>query len=97
MLSDIVFKNKYCKLLSLFIFGISYQLLFYTQTFKPYSSDVMLTILFLYIVFKVYNRVINITGVGAVGFVSFLMLCFSFPMFIVVPAFIQAGLLQLKN
>ena len=97
MLSGIVFKNKYCRLLALFVFGISYQLLFYAQAFKQYSSDVMLTVLFLYAAFKVYDKIKDSGDAIAVGYVAFTMLCFSFPMFIVVPAFYTAWLITGKG
>ncbi len=97
MLSGLVFKNKYCRLLALFVFGISYQLLFYTQAFKQYSSDVMLTVLFLYTAFKFHDKTKNYCAAITVGFVSFVMLCFSFPMFIVIPAFYTAWFITGKE
>ena len=97
MLTGLVFKNKYCRLLALFVFGISYQLLFYAQAFKQYSSDVMLTVLFLYAAFKIYDKIRNYGDALAVGYVSFVMLCFSFPMFIVVPAFYTAWFITGKG
>lgn len=46
--ADVVFETKFAKLASLLTFGINYQLLFYTQCFKQYSSDVLCGLLILY-------------------------------------------------
>ena len=40
-LSCIVYRNCYSRVLALLTFGINYQLLFYTQVFKQYSTDVL--------------------------------------------------------
>lgn len=97
LLSKAVFKNKYCTLLSLLVFGLSYQLIFYSQVFKQYSVDVMITVLFLYLAFKVYDKIKDYGDSLAVGYVSFLALCFSFPMFIIVPAFYTAWFITGKG
>lgn len=97
LLSKVVFKNKYCTLLSLLVFGLSYQLIFYSQVFKQYSVDVMIAVLFLYLAFKIYDKIKDYRGSLAVGFVSFLVLCFSFPMFIIVPAFYTAWFITGKG
>ena len=96
-LSLIVFKSKYTRYIALFTFGINYQLLFYTQTFKQYSSDVLIVILFLYLILKYFKDIHDIKQYTILGIISILGVFSSFSMFIFLPAVYLTILLVKKN
>lgn len=56
LLSKEIFQTRLARAAALFTFGISYQLLFYAQVFKQYSSDVCISILILLISSKVLKK-----------------------------------------
>ena len=54
------FSGKISKVLSLFIFVINYSLIFYSSTFKQYSTDVLICLICLYFMPKVLIKDLNI-------------------------------------
>lgn len=75
---DLLFKNKSLNLLLIVMLTLNGELLYYSQEFKQYSSDVFFTLLILLLFFKTKDKVINlksalIVGVifGIAGFFSF--------------------------
>lgn len=75
---DILFKNKILNLVLMTALIINYQLLYYSQEFKQYSSDVFFTLLLLLLFFKTKDKINNektalIVGIifASVGYFSF--------------------------
>lgn len=66
------------RVLSLLLFCINFQLLFYTQAFKQYSSDVLIAILILLIALSINSEKIKWPKVLILGILSSLAFCFSF-------------------
>ena len=85
-LAKSVFKTKIALYAALFTFGINYQLLFYSQAFKQYSTDVLIVTSFLYYVFLNYEKLSGIKNFSVLGLLSLAGIYFSFPMILVVPA-----------
>lgn len=85
-LSKIVFKTNFALYIAIFTFGINYQLLFYSQAFKQYSTDVLIVILFLYYVVYNYNKLSGFKHFTILGLLSTIGIYFSFPMLLVIPA-----------
>lgn len=75
---DFLFKNKILNLVLMTALIINYQLLYYSQEFKQYSSDVFFTLLLLLLFFKTKDKINNektalIVGIifAAIGYFSF--------------------------
>lgn len=75
---DFLFKNKILNLVLMTALIINYQLLYYSQEFKQYSSDVFFTLLLLLLFFKTKDKINNaktalIVGIifSSVGYFSF--------------------------
>ena len=75
---DLLFKNKSLNLLLIVMLTLNGELLYYSQEFKQYSSDVFFTLLILLLFFKTKDKVINLksalivgTIFGIAGFFSF--------------------------
>ena len=84
-LTTLVFKNKFSQYIALFTFCINYQLLFYTQAFKQYSSDVLIIVLFLYLALEYFKNIQNVKQYTMLGIISLLGIITSFPMVIIIP------------
>ena len=65
LLSKEIFQTRLARAAALFTFGISYQLLFYAQVFKQYSSDVCISILILLISSKVLKKELSLKQWGS--------------------------------
>lgn len=74
-----IFQTRIAKIVALFTFGISYQLLFYAQVFKQYSTDVLITLSILLISIKILRN--ELTGKMQIGIAGIWLFCvlFSFP------------------
>lgn len=48
LLSQKIFKTRYTQLIATFLFTFNYRLIYYSQEFKQYSSDVFITLLCIY-------------------------------------------------
>lgn len=81
-----LFKTKLAKCLGLFTFAISYQLLFYAQAFKQYSSDVLVSIIVLLIANRISNAKLSSLNWILMGVVWTILLAFSFPAYIMLMA-----------
>lgn len=81
------FSNPSGKGCSSFTFGISYQLLFYAQVFKQYSSDVCISILILLISSKVLKKELSLKQWLGLGVVWAFCVLFSYPAYITIAAF----------
>ena len=96
-LTCIAYRNSYSRVLALFTFGINYQLLFYTQVFKQYSTDVLLVILTLYLILKFKNSSNNMFPISF-GIYSIFAMLSSFPVFIVLlSGFTTLFIFNIKN
>jgi len=73
-----VFDNFRARILALFLFCINFQLLFYTQVFKPYSSDILITVLILLTAFSIDMKKIKWQHSFILGVLSSIAFCFSF-------------------
>lgn len=91
-----LYKNAWGKILALFTFSISYQLLFYSQTFKQYSSDVLVAVLMLYTAFKLKNKNISILKSFLIGFAWLFCVMLSFPAYIMLMGLLVAWVIN-KN
>lgn len=83
-LSKKILERFWARLLALFLFCVNFQLLFYTQAFKPYSSDVLVAILVLLTAFSVDIKKIKWQYSLLLGILSSLAFCFSFTSIFVV-------------
>lgn len=91
------FKNFAVKILGLFTFAISYQLLFYSQAFKQYSSDVLAAIFILLLSSKLFKTELSSLKTFALGFVWLICIMLSFPAYIMIAAFFIAYIITKKN
>ena len=91
------FKNNLAILTGLIIFAVNYRLLYYCAEFRPYASDVLVCILLLlsykYISFK------NLPPPRAFLYtaISIILILFSFPSIIVIPAMIITKCIEEKH
>lgn len=82
-----IFQTRLARAAALFTFGISYQLLFYAQVFKQYSSDVCISILILLISSKVLKKELSLKQWLGLGVVWAFCVLFSYPAYITIAAF----------
>lgn len=94
-LCDLIFKKTWSKIIALITFSTNYQLLFYSQAFKQYSTDVFWVILTLFLLFKYFQKLDMFKHFTALGLYSFLTLFCSFPLFMIFPA-VYISLLIIK-
>lgn len=87
LLSKEIFQTRLARAAALFTFGISYQLLFYAQVFKQYSSDVCISILILLISSKVLKKELSLKQWLGLGVVWAFCVLFSYPAYITIAAF----------
>lgn len=71
--------KHWTRLLALLLFSINFQLLFYTQVFKPYSSDVLITILILLVGISLNINKISLKKAFLVGMLASVAISFSYP------------------
>ena len=90
-------KNIWVQLIGLFTFSISYQLLFYSQAFKQYSSDVLVSIGILFLISKLFKTNISTIKSFGIGFLWTIALMLSFPAYIMLTGFYTACILTKKN
>lgn len=79
-LSKKVFDRFWVRVLALLLFAINLQLLYYSQFFRPYSSDVLFCLLTLLIAFSIDLKKISFKQAFGLGILSSVAFCFSFPM-----------------
>ena len=96
-LITIIFKKRLTQSIALLTFGINYQLLFYTQTFKQYSSDILVITLYLYILLKYLNDLKSTKQYTFLGLMSLLSIFTSFPAIIFIPAVYFALFITKRN
>ncbi len=97
MLLKEYFKNFQVKALGLFTFTISYPLLFYSQAFKQYSSDVLVSIIILFVVSKLENIKLSPLQYFLLGFFWLICVMLSFPAYIMLAGFFAAWIITRKN
>ena len=97
MLCDFIFEKTWTKYIALFSFAINYQLLFYSQVFKQYSTDVLFVVLFVYLALKYQNKFDSLKICTLGGIFSAIGLMFSFPLFFVIPSIYVSLLIFHKN
>lgn len=97
MLLKEYFKNFWVKALGLFTFAISYQLLFYSQAFKQYSSDVLVSIIILFAASKLENIKLSSLQYFLLGFFWLICVMLSFPAYIMLAGFCVAWIITKKN
>ncbi|MBE7702453.1 MAG: hypothetical protein E7Z89_00225 [Cyanobacteria bacterium SIG28] len=93
LLLDKIFSNKLCILVGTFLFSFNFQLIYYAQEFKQYSSDVLMIILS-FLMFSKIN-IIDLSGNKKKCFAIALMLLI-FP-FISLPTMFVIGAFLLFN
>ncbi len=92
-----LYKNAWGKILALFTFSISYQLLFYSQTFKQYSSDILVSIGILFLISKLFKTNITVLKSFGIGFLWSIALMLSYPAYIILAGFYTACIFTKKN
>lgn len=83
-LSKKILQRFWVQILALFLFCINFQLLFYTQAFKQYSSDVLIAILILFVAIFVDIKKLKLRNAFLLGILSSIAFCFSFTTLFVV-------------
>lgn len=78
-LSKKILERKWVRLLALLLFCANFALLFYTQAFKPYSSDVLITTVILICVLNIDIKKLSNLNSFLLGILSSVAFCFSFP------------------
>lgn len=73
-----VFERVWVRILALLLFCVNFQLLFYAQAFKQYSSDVLIAILILLTALSVNVEKIKWQQALILGILSSIAFCFSF-------------------
>lgn len=96
-LAKMIFKTNFALFIATFTFGINYQLLFYSQAFKQYSTDVLILVSFLYYVVANYDKLSEIKQFSKLGLLSLAGIYFSFPMILIVPAVYLALCILKRN
>ncbi len=96
-LCNLILKTSLSKYIALISFGLNYQLLFYSQTFKQYSTDVLLALLFVYFAIKYNNKIQTIKQFTMFGIFCTIGLFTSFPLFFVIPAIFITMFILNKN
>lgn len=93
-LSTKVLLKKSSILVSNFLFAINYHLIYYSQEFKQYSTDVLLVLASLLIFEKLNLEKLTYKKVFLYSLMSILFILFSFPMLFVVFSFISLNLVK---
>lgn len=83
-LSKKILTKFWTQMLATFLFSINFTLLLLSQTFKQYSSDVLITILILLVALTVDIKKISYPKIFGLGLLVSLAFCFSFPTLFVV-------------
>ncbi len=91
-----LFKSKIPVLLGVFIFSVSVPLIYYSQEFKPYSTDVMVCLFLIFIYDYIHFKDISIKNMVLCSITAFLLPILSFPAVFITPAFICAKLIEEK-
>ena len=91
------FKNFWVKALDLFTFAISYPLLFYSQAFKQYSSDILVSIIILFAAAKLQSIKLSYAKCILLGFLWLICVMLSFPAYIMLAGFFAAWIFTKKN
>ncbi len=87
-ISTEVLKNKFAILFANYLFSLNFYIIFYSQTFKQYSSDVLLVLLAIHLFSKFDLEKASIKKIMVAGFLTIILLLSSFPALFVVGAFI---------
>lgn len=93
-LSKKVLFKKSSILIANFLFAINYYLIYYSQEFKQYSTDVFLVLASLLLFEKIALEKLTYKKVILCSFLSMILILFSFPMLFIVPAFITLSLIK---
>lgn len=85
--------RSWTKILALLLFCTNFQLLFYSQFFKPYSSDVLIAILVLLVALSLDIKKITLKQALGLGVLSSVAFYFSFPVLFVVSGVLIVNLI----
>ncbi len=91
-----ILSKKYTILISLFLFAVNYQLIYYTIEFKQYSSDVFICLLMFILYFRLEIEKLNKTKIFLLGAASFFAFLVSIPSIFITGAFVLYNLVK-KN
>lgn len=97
ILSSRILKKKISILLSNYLFAVNYQLIYYAQEFKQYSSDVMFVMLSVLIFTKVDFETVSYKRLILLSLISIIMIFFSYPAAIVIGAVILLNLFKFSR
>lgn len=90
-------KSKISIILGLFIFAANYLLIYYSNEFKPYSSDVFICLLLLLCYKKIHLQGISVKKVILYTIISVLLVLFSFPCMFIIPAMLITKFIEEKH
>ena len=92
-----IFKNKYTQIISTFLFAINYQLIYYSQEFKQYSSDVLITLLCIYLLADIDLKKLSLKKSFIYSIIFSIIPLISFPATFVLIAFIIIQIIKNKK
>ena len=92
-----IFNNKLAILLGLTLFAVNFPLIYYSNDFRPYSSDVLVSVLFI-LSYK-YISLKDLTAKKCILYTvaSVLFILFSFPAILIIPSIILAKCIEEKK
>ena len=97
LLSQKIFKNKYTQIIATFLFTFNYRLIYYSQEFKQYSSDVLITLLCIYCLHNKDLKDLSLKKIFLYGIVFCLIPLLSVPSTFVLMAFIILQFIKYKK
>ncbi len=97
LLSQKVLGNKYSIIIANFLFAFNYNLIYYAQEFKQYSTDVLCLISAFILYEKLDFKNISYTKILKYSLISILLILLSHPMIIAISAIILLNLLKYKK
>ena len=97
LLSKDFLKNRWIILIVNFLFAINYQLIYYSQEFKQYSSDVLIAILTLYCLSKIDLKIIKHKQNIILGLIMAILPLLSFPSVFIIASYILIQIIKHKK